>query len=262
MNCRRLACSKPNSALAVALLIVAVVFAATPAFATIIITERESRSSLFVFAGSGPGVDQYGANDVSNALTGTFSFSDDYSASVANQTGAAAASGEVAATDGVTQANPDSLFLSVGHTAEGAATWISGTGLTASNQSQLLRVRFQLTEPTHWSLTGFFDPGQDNGLSRLRLYNVAFGFDQFDLDDTAIVNLSGTITPGSSFNTYEFIARISNELTTNGAATPIDSDASGMNLQFTLSTVPEPSLLALALLGAGVGFARHRRPAE
>ena len=235
---------------------------------TITIIQRESLGRNDLFAGSGGAVEQSDVSDSSAALTGAFSFSDSNSVAVTDanpfSNGAASAEGSISVADNVVQPSPGSLVLTAGRTANGTAIHGAGTGTGLSAQRQTFRVRFEVhDDPATYTLTGDFDPGalgtRLGNAHRVRLYRPFTSNVFVNVTSAATLNETGTLQPG---RIYELDVRL-NDVLGAGAGNPFDADASSLDIQFNITSVPEPSTALMGCLGAlvvaGVAARRTRR---
>jgi hypothetical protein len=238
-------------------------FLIVPIQADIIVIERESMAELRGFAGSGGATEQYQNMLSTTALAGSFSFSDSFNVDVSAtdpfSTGAASATGSLTVSDNLLQASSHSLLFTGTRSATGTADWLAGNGTGQSRQIQTMRVRFQVSDTAvQYHLTGFYDPGATFGLvgeANSVLLNRPFtAFTAFNVTTAGPLNLSGVLNPG--FN-YEFRLRLNDFMIAN-SSNPSVADASSFNVQFALSSVPEPSGIALAT-GAYIALLFKRR---
>lgn len=238
--------------IASALAVASVVMVSGQAHAGVItIIDRESKGSMYLFAGSGGAVDQLDNDDAKTDLTGAFSFSDlgfvFVQENMPFSTGTADAAGSISVTDNVVQPGPSALTLTATRTASGNATSTSGPSNGISTLDQTFRVRFTTgADPVDYLLTGDFDPGIKTGaigdtgqvsLKRPFTANTAFNITAA----LAGINQAGTLPANQ---TWEFLISM-NDKTTASLGDPSNSDASSLGVTLTLTTIPEPASAAI-----------------
>jgi len=218
-----------------------------------------------LFAGSGGATDTINESDLTTALTGTFSFSESGSVEVLEtdnaSNGSASASGSISVFDSVVQSGPGSLSVLATRTASGTAMHGSGTGVAQSYQNQVMQVRFVVNDTdARYTLAGSFDPGAITTLigeaHNVRLYRPFTSNVLENFDEAATMNESGLLIAG---RTYEFRIHL-NDRNRGTASDPSNSDASSFNLQFNVTSIPEPGSLMLLLIGLCI--VSIRRPHE
>ncbi len=223
---------------------------------TITIFQRESSGRNVLFAGSGGAVNQHDESDSQGALTGAFSFSDSGMVAISPgdpfSRGGANAEGAISLTDNVVQLSPSSVQLTATRTASSIAASTAGTGNGQSTQSQTFRVRFTVgNDPVLFSLTGDFDPGATTGIigeaGKISLRRPFTTLTPISIATLMTgINETGILMPG---NTFEFLVRM-NDTTRASAGSPFASDASSLNIVFTLESIPEPTSTMIFLLAA------------
>ncbi len=155
-----------------------------------------------------------------------------------------------------------SLDVTATRTASGQASWESGTGSAYSYQNQYIRIRFSVNgDNATYSLTGLFDPGfTPPGIVigeayTVRLYRPFTSNVLVDVDSAATLNESGLLLAGLG---YELEIAMNDRNSAN-AGKPFQSDSSSFNLQFSVDTIPEPSIAMLVGLGGISRLTMRRR---
>ncbi|MBL8891795.1 MAG: hypothetical protein JNL67_17575 [Planctomycetaceae bacterium] len=235
--------------------------AGQPIYAGIVVLQRYSYAGVYGFAGSGGVVLESDVESSLDQLSGGFGFGHNFNLHLTGSepaaTGAARAIGSLNASDMVT-VGTNSLQITGSRTASGMVQWLAGNGNGISNLMQETRVRFSVSgENLNYSLTGSFDPGDTAGdLNTFSLYRPFTADQLFNISSAGTLHESGVLLAG---RTYELRMRLNDNLSANSGSRGPFSDASGLNFNFQVSAVPEPSSFACLLAMSTIFLAARRR---
>ena len=233
--------------------------------AEIVLTQRESRGGMDVFAGAGGAVDSRDSSNNKMDLTGSLAYADGHIAEVTESdrfsTGAANARVDISVTDNVTQSSPDLIVLTANRNSTSITQYGSGTGLANTTARHEFRVRFNVTDtPVRYNMSGTFDPGITSGIvgevGSLRLYRPFTSNEFFDIRTAGAVNETGILREG---RTYEFRLWITDRLSASASKPGPFTDISSANINISFASVPEPNLLFTCLLGTLFCISRRNR---
>ncbi len=230
------------------------------------VTQRDSTVSINLNIVAGLAGDTFEMEASTTALTGGLSFDQGDTVTVSEgpfSTGAATVTGALATTEHLSQPTAESIQYTATRNASVAAQYISGEHLGASGDAhQFVRFTFEVVgEDLPYSLTGFFDPGADNpdtifDAGYITLNRPFTSFTAFTVDTAGPLNETGVLPAGS---TYAFEMRV-RDVVASSINLLSQSDASSLDIQFIVGTVPEPSTAVLLGIGIlGVGLSRRWR---